>query len=171
MKKTLLLAFAILLTSSLSAQIKYKQSYATHPDQTYVEGTLSDDSVHIGTWTWWHPNGKVFRQGKYDNLGHKIGVWRTFYNDGQKHEEYVMTGSGTSCTWYENGSKQSEVPVVDGKKDGTFKSWYANGQQKDEIFYENGSRQGKTREWHENGKLKFEGTYENDELEGPAVWY
>ena len=156
MKKTLTFAFGCLLALTASAQIHYEEAYATHPDQMYVSGTLNDDSVHIGNWTWWHPNGQVFRQGKYDNQGRKVGVWRTFYNDGTKHEETVMSGSGTSRTWYANGAKQSEVSVVDGKKQGMFVSWYPNGKQKDEVPYVDGVREGKTHEWHENGKLKFE---------------
>ena len=151
--------FAVLCLGALAAtaQIHYEEAYATHPDQLYVSGTLNDDSVHIGNWTWWHPNGQVFRQGKYDNQGRKTGVWRTFYNDGRKHEEMVMSGSGTSRTWYASGKPQSEVPVVDGKKEGMFVSWYENGQKKDEVPYVDGVREGKTREWHENGQLKFEG--------------
>ena len=171
MKKTLTFAFGCLLALTASAQIHYEEAYATHPDQMYVSGTLNDDSVHIGNWTWWHPNGQVFRQGKYDNQGRKVGVWRTFYNDGTKHEETVMSGSGTSRTWYANGAKQSEVSVVDGKKQGMFVSWYPNGKQKDEVPYVDGVREGKTHEWHENGKLKFEGTYVDDQLEGPATWW
>ena len=165
--------FAVLCLGALAAtaQIHYEEAYATHPDQLYVSGTLNDDSVHIGNWTWWHPNGQVFRQGKYDNQGRKTGVWRTFYNDGRKHEEMVMSGSGTSRTWYASGKPQSEVSVVDGKKEGMFVSWYENGQKKDEVPYVDGVREGKTREWHENGQLKFEGVYVDDELEGQATWW
>ena len=157
MKRAFFLAFVLMLAMSASAQIRYEVPYATHPDQMYVSGTLNEDSVHVGNWTWWHPNGKVFRQGKYDNQGRKVGVWRVFYNDGSKHEENVMSGNGTSRTWYADGKLQSEVKVVDGKKDGMFVSWYNNGQKKDEVPYVNGVKEGKTREWHENGKLKFEG--------------
>ena len=145
MKKSIILAVGCLLAFTAGAQIHYEEAYVTHPDQMYVSGTLNEDSVHIGNWTWWHPNGKVFRKGKYDNQGHKVGIWRTFYNDGSKHEEMVMSGNGTSSTWYPDGSKQSEVTVVDGKKEGMFLSWYQNGQKKDEVPYVNGIREGKTR--------------------------
>ena len=106
MKRTFIIAFMSLCALTASAQIHYEEAYRTHPDQLYVSGTLNDDSVHIGNWTWWHPNGKVFRQGKYDNQGHKTGTWRTFYNDGTKHEEMVMSGDGMSRTWYASGKKQ-----------------------------------------------------------------
>ena len=171
MKRTFIIVLMSLCASVAAAQIHYEEAYRTHPDQIYVSGTLNDDSVHIGNWTWWYPNGKVFRQGKYDNQGHRIGVWRTFFNDGSKHEETVMSGSGTSRTWYESGKLQSEVKVENGKKEGMFVSWYENGQKKDEVPYVGGVREGKTREWHENGQLKFEGEYVDDELEGKAIWW
>ena len=135
MKRTFIIVLMSLCASVAAAQIHYEEAYRTHPDQIYVSGTLNDDSVHIGNWTWWYPNGKVFRQGKYDNQGHRIGVWRTFFNDGSKHEETVMSGSGTSRTWYESGKLQSEVKVENGKKEGMFVSWYENGQKKDEVPY------------------------------------
>ena len=78
MKKTFIFALGCAMALYANAQIHYEEAYKTHPDQTYVSGTLNEDSVHIGTWTWWHANGQVFRVGKYDNRGHKVGVWKTF---------------------------------------------------------------------------------------------
>ena len=52
MKKIVFFAFGCLLACVAGAQIHYEEAYVTHPDQMYVSGTLNDDSVHIGNWTW-----------------------------------------------------------------------------------------------------------------------
>jgi FKBP-type peptidyl-prolyl cis-trans isomerase len=40
--------------------------------------------------------------------------------------------------WYENGQKQIEVTLKDGKEDGLFTEWYENGQKESEVTYKNG---------------------------------
>ena len=153
----------------LNAQIRYQKFYDAQQQKAAVEGMMTDDSVRTGDWTWWHQNGRVYQQGKYNEHGEKMGTWKVFYDDGSKCAEECY-GNGTSREWYQNGNLKSEVTVANGLKQGTYKSWYANGQQKDEIPFVRGVKQGATTEWHENGKKKFEGTYKDNELNGPAVW-
>ena len=143
MKRTIIIAIMSFCAMTAAAQIHYEETYLLHPDQMYVSGTLNDDSVHIGNWTWWHPNGQVFRQGKYDNQGHKTGVWRTFYNDGTKHEETVMSGSGTNRTWYPSGT--GDEYVVDAAHAGNVTIYFKSTSQADwsafggYMYIDNGS--------------------------------
>ena len=170
MFKKISLLLLCTLAMQLNAQVRYQKFYDKEQRHTAVEGMMSDDSVRIGQWTWWHQNGKVYQQGTYNDRGEKTGVWKQFYDDGSRCAVECY-GTGTSQEWYRNGTLKSEIRVKDGKKNGTYRSWYENGKQKDEIVFVNGLKQGTSKEWHENGKIKFEGTYKDNELNGNAVWW
>ncbi|MBR0072817.1 MAG: hypothetical protein IJP95_03180, partial [Bacteroidales bacterium] len=124
--KHIVFAFALVaFVVSASAQ-KFVKYYDEEKTQKSVEGQYSG-KTKVGDWTLYHPNGKVYQQGSYDNRGDKVGVWKTFYDDGSKCAEETY-GNGTNREWHRNGKLKSEVAVADGKKNGTYKSWYNNGK-------------------------------------------
>ena len=104
----------------LNAQIRYQKFYDAQQQKAAVEGMMTDDSVRTGDWTWWHQNGRVYQQGKYNEHGEKVGTWKVFYDDGSKCAEECY-GNGTSREWYQNGNLKSEVTVANGLKQGTVK--------------------------------------------------
>ena len=71
-KRHILLTLACIATITSQGQISYQKYYDKAQKQTAVEGTLSDDSVRIGDWTWWHPSGHVYQQGHYDSHGKNV---------------------------------------------------------------------------------------------------
>ncbi|MBR6331188.1 MAG: toxin-antitoxin system YwqK family antitoxin, partial [Bacteroidales bacterium] len=163
MKKIISLTFLFVCVASLQAQVRYQKFYDAEKKHPAVEGMMTDDSVRMGNWTFWHPNGQVFQMGQYNDRGEKTGLWKVFYEDGSRCAEENFE-NGVSKEWYSDGSKKSEVPVVAGRKNGMYRSWYPNGQKKEELTFANGKKQGAATEWHENGVLKFKGTYRDNEL-------
>src|SRR5262245_52800385 len=70
-----------------------------------------------------NPNGKKNTEGKYDN-DKKIGVWRSFREDGSKLEEVEYVNDlqeGKFTRWHPNGVKEVEGQYKAGKKEGTWK--------------------------------------------------
>ena len=123
MHKFFLLMTACCLALAAQGQLRYQKFYDADKQHAAVEGLMTDDSVRTGTWTWWHPNGKVYQQGEYNNRGEKVGTWNVFYDDGAKCavENY---DNGYCREWYHDGTLKSEVLIVNRMKQGSYKSWY-----------------------------------------------
>ena len=83
MKKILFLVVCC-ATFVSQAQIQYQKFYDSQKKHAAVEGMMTDDSVRMGQWTWWHQNGRVYQQGTYDRRGQKTGTWHIFYDNGAK---------------------------------------------------------------------------------------
>ena len=79
-RSILFLAVICLITSQAYSQIKFESYYDQGTMYKSIEGEMTRDSVRVGKWTWWHPNGKVFQQGEYSN-GKKVGQWVVYYED------------------------------------------------------------------------------------------
>ena len=78
-RRIFLLALACLVASQTIAQIKFESYYDKDKMYKSIEGDMTEDSVRIGKWTWWHPNGKVFQQGEYTD-GEKSGTWVVYHD-------------------------------------------------------------------------------------------
>jgi len=97
------------------------------------------------------------------------------YNNGQKESEFhIKDGklSGLTMDWYPNGQKKAEQYYKGGLKEGKWTEWYESGQKKGEEYYRNGVAYGKWTEWYENGKMKGEEFYKDGVREGTwTEWY
>ena len=71
--------------------------------------------------------------------------------------------TGKLVAHYENGQKQSEEGIVDGKNSGESLSWYENGQQKDKGNYVKGTLVGIRQRWYSNGQLEREENWTQDD--------
>ena len=130
---------AMMLPLGAAAQKPYQKKY-NNSDQSSVEGTLNDQGLRTGNWTWWYPDGRVSQQGSYVN-GERVGVWTSYYTDGSRMAEECYV-NGTSRSWHRNGDLKSEVEVKNGKRTGVYRSWHDNGQKEEEVTYVDGSREG-----------------------------
>ena len=88
---------------------------------------------------------------------------------------YFIKGSDTPYTGkfyglYENGKKEIEVNLKDGKQDGLLSLWHENGQKKEEGNYKDGKMDGLWTSWHENGQKKLEGNFEDGEEVSAKYW-
>ena len=85
MKKSLIIALALVAGLTATAQTPYQKKYS-NSNQPSVQGTLNDQNRRTGSWTWWYLNGKISQEGSYNN-GEKTGVWTLYYEDGSRMAE------------------------------------------------------------------------------------
>ena len=75
------------------------------------------------------------------------GVYREYYDE----EKYILN---------------SEVFMLNGKKEGMYKSYYKNGQLMNEINYIDDKKEGIYKSYFLNGQLMVETNYINDKRNG-----
>lgn len=92
----------------------------------------------------------------------KVSVYRMKGDQKDKVKEIL---------YYENGKKQMEGSIVNGRKDGAWTSWFENGRKQSEGFFRNDMRDGKAVVWRENGFRYYEGTYSLGKLHGTWITY
>lgn len=143
--------------------------------------------------------GVLIYQAHFDKKGFLKEPILTFYETGEKKEQYTKTidgfqgdflewypngalkrhyhyvnnyFNGLQEEFYENGKIKLECLYVDGKKVGTFKEWFENGQQLSEIQLDKGKRSGLAKTFYENGKIKSESFFNiAGNLEGPQKYF
>ena len=145
--------------------------------EDYPDGTIrvacsakyfSDGStVRHGPCTGWHPNGKKFEEGRYED-GKRIGEW-TFYSDDGKKAKNGSYKKGEVCDgvwtyWRPDGTKQREESYLNGIRHGPWTRWHASGQKAAEENYVNGKLDGKRIAWDKDGKKTSELVYRNGVL-------
>lgn len=135
----------------------------------------SDDSVvNHGEYVEWHPSGKKFCEGKYQD-GKRTGQWDFWFEDGRK----AKTGSyengrpeGEWTYWRPDGTKDREESYLDSQRHGRWVYYDDRGELKKQEEYEAGQKHGTWITWYPNGKKKTEGRFVNGERHGPqTAWY
>lgn len=103
-----------------------------------------------GNWKYYFENGKIQKEGVYNNEGLENGYWR--YNN-------VV------------GLPLKEGNYVNGKQNGEWKFYDENGTLKTVKTYQNGRVTGPYKEYYSNGKIKIDGGLLNDEEHGYFKFY
>jgi antitoxin component YwqK of YwqJK toxin-antitoxin module len=78
---------------------------------------------------------------------------------------------GDNLKRYDNGVKQYEGAVKNGKREGKWAYWYNNGSPWSECEYKEGRKDGRTTVWYENGYKRYEGFYKDDERSGKWTYW
>lgn len=78
------------------------------------------------------------------------------------------TGLAKEIIKYPSGQIQIIGFSRSGLREGLWVSYYENGSKWSELYYSNGKRNGKTTAWYENGVKRFDGFYKDDKKFG--VW-
>ena len=102
------------------------------------------------------------------------GVAVVRYENGQKEAEATLKDGkpeGLMTAWFENGQKNQEITYKDGKPEGLATRWYKNGKKMVEAAYKDGKEDGPSTTWHENGQKWSEVTYKDGKREGLATWW
>lgn len=90
----------------------------------YENGGIRQEGRYIngvarGLWNYYHWNGHIQSEGKFDSLGRYSGMWTYYYPDGNKYavEDAYLGGSlnGTRTEYYRNGRVSSEFDYVDNR--------------------------------------------------------
>lgn len=110
----------------------------------------SDGTGRIGTWTWFHPNGRKSEE-------------KTYVND---------TLQGVATYWHDNGQISERGDYSKRRAVGIWKKWHPNGQLADSTFYDDGKAEGVSLQWHPNGQLYSREIYDHGEPVGiHRKWY
>ena len=175
-----------------------------------LETTYSDlqDLIGEGEYSNGKPIGKhylknqvgiLIYQAHFDEKGFLKEPILTFYETGEKKEQYTKTTAGfqgdflewhpnsalkkryhylNDCfdglqqEFYENGKLKLECLYANGKKIGTFKEWFENGQITSEIQLDKGKRSGLAKTFYENGQIKSESFFNTaGNLEGVEKYF
>ena len=97
-----------------------------------------------------------------DLLNKKDGV---FYTK-DTNEPY----SGTVFSSYENGNKESEWMLKDGRLDGLYTLWYKSGRKWLQNTYKDGKLDGLSIYWDRKEQLDTKRTYKDGELISQKCW-
>jgi antitoxin component YwqK of YwqJK toxin-antitoxin module len=92
-----------------------------------------------------------------------LGTWLYFHTDGKtaRVRESYEAGklSGQRTTYFSNGSPEAEETYKYGMLMGPFRNYYGDGTLRSEGEFRSGRLHGAYKGFHENGKLKEEGQY------------
>lgn len=127
----------------------------------YKDGNISDkrsfnNSLPVGEWTEFHPNGEKRAQGTYNTEGNADGP--VFY-------------------WFDNGRPEIKGKFEDGKRQGGWKYYNKDGTLHMQVLYDQGEYVKSTKEngvfkdLYEDEQIKNEVTWKNGKKEGRFVEY
>ena len=74
-------------------------------------------------------------------------------------------------TYHKNGAVESQIPIVNGKRDGMQKFFYEDGKLASQVLYVQDLKQGQFKAWFHDGKLKLVANYRDSKLQGEATTY
>lgn len=123
-------------------------------------------SVNHGPYTEWHPNGKKYLEGRYED-GKREGEWTSYWEDGAKAKSGTYKNGlpdGAWTYWDEQGKKKREEHYVKGDQDGEYTEWYPDGKLKAQMHFKQGKPDGKAVTWNEQGQKTVERVYRNGVL-------
>ena len=95
-----------------------------------------------------------------------------YFLDGQvKFEEHYKDGALDSVTefWYPNGTKQGELPYLEGKPHGKATTWYPDGRKKSEKTWSRGQLDGPAVEWDPKGQKLKEVRWKENKVDSVLV--
>jgi antitoxin component YwqK of YwqJK toxin-antitoxin module len=104
---------------------------------------------YTGSWTTWHPNGKMKLQA--------------YFKNGLRNDEW--------SSYYDNGINKAKYSYIDGERNGTFIGWHKNNRERIKCNYVYGERFGECTEWYDNGVKKSVYYFFRDIKEGWSKEY
>ncbi|QSE98873.1 rhomboid family intramembrane serine protease [Fulvivirga lutea] len=114
-------------------------------ENTYEAAGRMKDNYNIGKWEYFHPNGKMAREMRFNDRAYLLNAWDEF------GIQRVNEGNGHLREWHENGITKYYEKYKDGLLDSIsygnhesgklhYKEYYVNGYLKEGISYsEDGS--------------------------------
>ncbi len=139
---------------------------------------LSESDILVGSWSWWHEDGKKQFIREYtfvEELGYSVptGAWKNWDQNGALLESLECSPSGDEhkIEYYSDGTKKSETFHMwyphrihsftkIGHPKGTHTIWYENGNTQSIAKYDStGEPTGKWQQFNLNGELLKEIVY------------
>jgi antitoxin component YwqK of YwqJK toxin-antitoxin module len=102
----------------------------------------------------------VFTEKTDATLKNENGTWML---KGSKYNGYIIEKDSNIVV--------AQLPIVEGKENGTALGWHKNGKKKYELNFLNGNREGSHKGWHPNDTLSFSYFFHEDKYEGEQNSY
>lgn len=155
------------------ASPKYHKEFFTGTSAIHSEGNMVCDTK-TGYWKYYNQNGSTYREGNYDSLGKKEGLWKEYYDNRNLHFEFSYKRgelNGISKLYYESGVLSKQVNYKDGKEQGDYMVYFENGQLLEKGSYRDGKKNGVIFTYDSTGVLKYERTFEVGDKNGITKTY
>lgn len=119
-------------------------------------------------------NGLIVGEGIVDDKGLRQGVWKEFYESGEKEADGEYLNGKKTGSWkyyYRNGKlEQAGSYNANGRPDGKWKWYYESGNLRKEDNYSKGKLNGDHLELSDSGKVIIKGQYVDGEEDGEWVY-
>jgi len=142
----------------------------------YADGTKRIEGTYLrglrhGTWTEWHPNGKVFTTGSWRS-NRPDGEHVYFAADDRELGRTTLTaGNGRWVVWDPAGYRRQEYVYVQGQLHGSYTEWYPNGARKTEGQWAADARHGTWTRWDEQGRQRAVEQFRDGTSVGTWTWW
>jgi antitoxin component YwqK of YwqJK toxin-antitoxin module len=136
------------------------------------KGNYKDD-LKNGIWKYYHTNGKLEQEGKYNKYGRPTGVWKWYYESGNiLREENYLDGKreGLLQEYKEDGKIITKGEYFDDMQEGP---WYYEMENYKEIGnYRAGLPDSIWKAYYiKENRLRFEGNFLQGEPDGKHTWF
>lgn len=135
-----------------------------------VERNYKDGELH-GKSTYFTPDGDICRIFYFEN--NVLKFYSYIGKDGKEVPKIPVLSRGTFTitTFFQNGNKAWEIPLLDGYWEGKATAWYADGKVWKTIDYLSDEENGKFIVYHKNGKVASDENYVMGNSHGYSVYY
>lgn len=92
-------------------------------------------SPRHGPWSFWHPNGRLLRRGRFER-GLEEGLFEEWHPNGQaKSRLHYRAGllEGPAEEWFDDGSPRARGAYAAGLRTGTWEGWRRDGSPDPEL--------------------------------------
>jgi len=129
--------------------VEYYESGKPKKSAHYIGGLAEGDYAE------WYESGKDRTKTRYTH-GKILDVGHTYFENGDI-EELFISGSasqpGTHTRYYQDGSLQSKVSVIEGVYQGRYEQFHPNKKTAMVANYDKGQLDGKVSQWDEFGRI------------------
>lgn len=136
--------------------------------------TKGKESVLVGDWEFYGPNGRLQSKGKFNENQEKTGPWEYYHSNGELKEKSTFVNDkaeGKSLSWFDNGLPSTESEYRDGELNGIHKEYFYNGQPRKTEQYKDGKREGLVRAYTVYGTLYYTLNFKEDKEDGELLYY
>jgi antitoxin component YwqK of YwqJK toxin-antitoxin module/predicted negative regulator of RcsB-dependent stress response len=168
--------------------------HAYKDDALMAYGPYDKDSRNlVGESRFYHPNGRVASEGRFDKEGRRQGLWTYYHANGKVRSRDMYTDdelNGLYVDFYDSGVREDSANFKAGKVNGPYyehsrsgglrrmrtfndegangpsERYYQCGSKEYDITLKDGNAEGAVTGYYADGKKEFEGTFAADKRNG-----
>lgn len=168
----LVLFFAVFSLQGRAQKLDTVRTYFQNGQLRSV-GSINEDSVKQGAWTFYFPNGHLNAEEQYKD-GILNGIIKYYDTLGNMHAlEYRVNGllDGKAEYYHANGTLQKSGYFKEGVATGHWQYFFPDGSLETNGFFENGKATGYWTFYDKDGKVRQKGPMKSGKEEGEWRFY